>query len=334
MEKKTVALIACSNGYGHIRRLLLLSQALKQSGATPVLFVPLLATEIIAKSEGITIPQIVDFDTHTNKENWLDGTSADWVKSAPSFSDFDIVISDNLIEILLIRPDAWLSGSFFWHESLKNFPKNLKSQALDLLKKYKPRMISSSMFASDLVRSKVQVFEVGLYAAKNNIAIHKNKSDALISCGKGGSSEVHAKEFVKLLVEREKTQFHRVWVEPSILPNKYPDWMSPATFTYKMYQSIISAVIRPGVGTITSSLLSGARIFPFYEGNNKEMEFNASRVQSYHVGESTSTIDEAWLKAELFAADENSQKRHFEEVKGLDLCGAQQSAEIILSSVQ
>ena len=331
---KNIALIACSNGYGHVRRLLLLAHALRKNGVNPVLFAPLQTVKRVAKSEMVACPRIVDFNTHTEREKWLNGTATDWIECSPNFSEYDIVISDNLIEILLIRPDAWLSGSFFWHDSLKNFPKNLKSQALDLLKKYKPRMISSSMFASDLVRSKVQVFEVGLYAAKNNIAIHKNKSDALISCGKGGSSEVHAKEFVKLLVEREKTQFHRVWVEPSILPNKYPDWMSPATFTYKMYQSIISAVIRPGVGTITSSLLSGARIFPFYEGNNKEMEFNASRVQSYHVGESTSTIDEAWLKAELFAADENSQKRHFEEVKGLDLCGAQQSAEIILSSVQ
>lgn len=331
---KNIALIACSNGYGHVRRLLLLAHALRKNGANPVLFASLQTVKRVTKSEMVACPRVVDFNTHTEREKWLNGTATDWVKSSSNFSEYDVVISDNLIEILLIRPDAWLSGSFFWHDSLKNFPKNLKSQALDLLKKYKPRMISSSMFASDLVRSKVQVFEVGLYAAKNNIAIHKNKSDALISCGKGGSSEVHAKEFVKLLVEREKTQFHRVWVEPSILPNKYPDWMSPATFTYKMYQSIISAVIRPGVGTITSSLLSGARIFPFYEGNNKEMEFNASRVQSYHVGESTSTIDEAWLKAELFAADENSQKRHFEEVKGLDLCGAQQSAEIILSSVQ
>ena len=195
-------------------------------------------------------------------------------------------------------------------------------------------MISSGIFVSDSVRSNTQVFEVGLYAANNNNAVHQNKRDALISCGKGGGSEIYVKEFVKLLAEREKPQFHCVWVEPSMLPNKYPDWMAPATFTHKMYQNIISAVIRPGVGTITSSLLSGSRIFPFYESGNKEMEFNALRVQSYNVGESTSTIDEAWLKAELFAADENSQKRHFEEVKGLDLCGAQQSAEIILSSLQ
>ena len=331
---KNIALIACSNGYGHVRRLLLLAHALRKNGVNPVLFAPLQTVKRVAKSEMVACPRIVDFNTHTEREKWLNGTATDWIECSPNFSEYDIVISDNLIEILLIRPDAWLSGSFFWHESLKNFPKDLKFQALNLLKKYKPRMISSGIFVSDSVRSNTQVFEVGLYAANNNNAVHQNKRDALISCGKGGGSEIYVKEFVKLLAEREKPQFHCVWVEPSMLPNKYPDWMAPATFTHKMYQNIISAVIRPGVGTITSSLLSGSRIFPFYESGNKEMEFNALRVQSYNVGESTSTIDEAWLKAELFAADENSQKRHFEEVKGLDLCGAQQSAEIILSSVQ
>ena len=39
---------------------------------------------------------------------------------------------NNLIEILKVRPDAWLSGSFFWHESLNNFPENLTPELLSL----------------------------------------------------------------------------------------------------------------------------------------------------------------------------------------------------------
>ena len=72
MENKNVALIACTIGYGHIRRLLILSQALKECGLTPVLFVPLLPTKIIAKKGGIVIPEIVDFDT-TCKQNYYKG---------------------------------------------------------------------------------------------------------------------------------------------------------------------------------------------------------------------------------------------------------------------
>ena len=100
---KKIALIACSNGYGHIRRLLLLAHALSNKGANPVLFAPLNAVESVVKSEGIIRPKIVDFDTHTNQESWLNGTATDWINFAPNFSGFDIVISDNLIEILLVN---------------------------------------------------------------------------------------------------------------------------------------------------------------------------------------------------------------------------------------
>ena len=40
MQKKNIALIACSNGYGHIRRLLLLAKALHNYGTNPVLYAP------------------------------------------------------------------------------------------------------------------------------------------------------------------------------------------------------------------------------------------------------------------------------------------------------
>jgi hypothetical protein len=329
---KKIALIACSNGYGHIRRLLLLAHALSNKGANPVLFAPLNAVESVVKSEGIIRPKIVDFDTHTNQESWLNGTATDWINFAPNFSGFDIVISDNLIEILLVRPDAWLSGSFFWHESLNNFPENLKLQELSLLRKYKPRMISSKIFTSDAVKNCTTLFEVGVYSQKNHTINQMDKKDALIACGKGGSIKRQAEEFVKLLATKEKTKFRQVWVDPDILPYKYPKWMVPATFTHKMYQSILVAVIRPGVGTVTNSILSKARVFPFFERDNKEMKLNAVRIQLYGIGENTHTIDNAWYQAELFMSNKKNQAKHFKQSQRIDIDGAQQAADIILKS--
>ena len=333
MEKKNVALIACTNGYGHIRRLLILSQALKQCGANPVLFAPLLSAKILSEKEGIVIPEIVDFDTFTNKENWLNVTAVDWVKSAPSFSDFDIVISDNLIEILHIRPDAWLSGSFFWYEDLNNFSNELKKKSLDLLTRFKPKMISSSLFTSQEIKNRTELYEVGLYAQDNLVINEKNKHDVLIACGMGGSIKKQAREFVKLLATKEKNKFQRVWVESDIIPSNHPEWMVPATFTNEMYQNILVALIRPGVGTITNSLLAGARIFPFYEFENKEMKLNVSRIHSFGVADNTSVINDAWNKAELYRIDNQLQQEHCKSLKNLDFDGAKQAANIILSSL-
>ena len=333
MEKKNVALIACTNGYGHIRRLLILSQALKQCGANPVLFAPLFSAKILSEKEGIVIPEIVDFDTHTNKKNWLNGTAVDWVKSAPSFSDFDIVISDNLIEILHVRPDAWLSGSFFWYEDLNNFPNELKKKSLDLLTRFKPKMISSQLFSSHEIKNRTELYEVGLYSHDNLVINEKNKNDALIACGMGGYIKNQIREFVKSLAMKEKNNFQRVWVEPDIIPSNHPEWMVSATFTLEMYQNILAAIIRPGVGTISNSLSVGARIFPFYEYDNKELEFNASRIHSFGVAEDTSVINDAWSKAELYRIDKELQQEHRNSLKNLDFDGVKQAANIILSSL-
>ena len=327
---KKIALIACSNGYGHIRRLLLLSVALQKRNTTPVLFSSLKSTKIVAKSEGIHLPEVINFDTNTRQENWIDGTASDWVNRIPDISNYDIVVSDNLVEILLIRPDAWLSGSFFWHESLQNFPKYLESQALDLLDMYKPRMISSKLFTSNSVKEYTNIFEVGLYSLTGKIDKYIEKKDALIACGKGGSIKKQAKDFVTLLSTKEKTKFRYVLVDPDLLPSDYPSWMLPATFTRKMYQNIISAVIRPGIGTITNSLLAGARIFSFYEAGNKEMESNASMLKFYGVGVNTCSIDNAWNQAELFVANNKSQVVHNHNMYRLDMCGAKQAANILL----
>ena len=333
MGKKNVALIACTNGYGHIKRLLILSQALKQCGANPILFAPLLTAKILSEKEGILTPEIVDFDTLTNKKNWLNGTAIDWIKSAPSFSDFDIVISDNLIEILHIRPDAWLSGSFFWYEDLDNLSNELKKKSLDLLTKFKPKMISSKLFTSHEIKNRTELYEVGLYTQGNLVFNKKNKNDALISCGMGGSIKNQIREFVKLLSIKEKNKFKRVWVEPDIIPSNPPEWMVPATFNHEMYQNILVAIIRPGVGTITNSLSVGARIFPFYEYENKEMEFNASRIHSFGFADNTSLINDAWNKAELYRINKHLQKEHFKSLKNLDFEGAEQAANIILNSL-
>ncbi len=331
MGKKNVALFTCTNGYGHIKRLLLLSEALNYSGVNTVLFTPKSCAKLIAKKEGISTFNIVDFDTHTRKQDWLDESATKWIKLAPNLSKFDIVVSDNLIEILYIRPDAWLSGSFFWHDALDCFPVNLKEQSLALLKKYKPKMISSKLFTSDQLKAHVELYEVGLYSSNLFYNSSDSKKDALIACGFGGAVKNEASRFVANLAKEEKTNFNQVWVEPDILPINHPDWMIPATFTEEMYKKILVSIIRPGVGTITNSLSTGARIFPFFEYENFEMTLNASKIYSAGIADKTFSIAEAWSQAEKYRVNYDLQKIHNKKLKFLDFDGANQAAKIILS---
>jgi len=324
--------VACSNGYGHIRRLLLLSVALRKCSALVVLFAPLKVAERLSKTERINLPVVVDFDSQTKKSDWFKSDVESWIARLPCLSGFDIVVSDNLIEILKIRPDAWLSGSFFWHESLDGFPDQLKNQSRKLLREYHPRMISSRMFSSDKLYQYTNLYEVGLYSSWLLSPVGIEKQDALIACGLSGAVEEQTKCFVKSLVKTNNPVFERVWVDPILLPANPPSWMLSATFSSEMFKQILVAVIRPGVGTITNALTAGARVFSFYEQGNSEMSTNAYLIQSSGVGIDALTIDNAWNEAKLFKKDSNAQQLHSQNIECLDLDGANQAAEIIMDS--
>lgn len=331
MQNIYIALFACSNGYGHIKRLLLLANALSKYGANPILFAPESSALSLAKKEGIKNIEIINFNSNTTKENWLDNSATEWTKFAPNLSEFDIVISDNLIEILNIRPDAWLSGSFFWHTVLTNFPLEIKQESLSLLKKYRPKMISSKLFTSDYLKKYTDLYEVGLYSSRMLNIIPTHKTDALIACGAGLNIGFEIEKFVNNIAKNEKSHFKRVWVEPEFLPVNPPSWMLPATFNDEMYQHILVSIIRPGVGTISNSLSAGSRIFPFYENDNLEMKFNAVRIFNAGFADDTSLIKNAWNQAILYSLDKNKQKEHYQNLGQLNFDGANEAAKIILN---
>lgn len=327
-----IALISCSNGYGHTRRLLLLSQELISKSHHVVLFAPINFVKRIKETSGINYcPDVVNFDTETNINRWSRGEKNDWYKKIPSLENFDIVVSDNMIEVLEVRNDAWLSGSFFWHEVTNNFPLKLKNYYKDLLLKHNPRMISSSYFSGNYLSSYVQLYEVGLYGDRSYCNDITRKKDALISCGIGGKMLEDTREFISYLSTLDKTPFTRVWVEPSLYPKDAPSWMTKATFTTEMFNSLLVSIIRPGVGTVTDSLLSGVRIFSFFEQNNLEMKKNLSFLEEYKLGTYASSIKQAWLDSLKYFEDKKEQILFLKAVNKIEVNGEKEAAKILFS---
>lgn len=331
---KRIALIACSNGYGHIRRLLILADALIKNNSHPVLFAPIHTVRRIVKTRNIIYPEVIDFDTQTSRENWLNGTAINWVNFTPNLDNFDIVISDNLIEILLIRPDAWLSGSFFWHESVNKFPQRIKERSRELLLKYKPKMISSSLFSSKILKEYTQLYEVGIFSDINAYSIPskgQSKNDALISCGKGGDVTGVTQNFINKLSKTKNTVFDTVWIEPNLFPESAPIWMKKANFTKEMYSSLMVSIIRPSVGTITDSFLYQSKVFLYYEASNLEMRDNAISIDVLNLGVDSIGISDAWEDALFYMKQPALQRNFLKKVRGVSANGAKESANIILN---
>ena len=156
----SVGLIACSNGLGHARRLILIANNLSEYGASVTLFAPKVSVERISKALQIEIRfTFIDFDTQTSADLLRIGNyqSLFWEERLPNLSNFDVVISDNLPEILAIRPDAWLSGNFFWHEALQDISPQYRMRATQLIRSNRPNMLTYVPFSSILETSNLKL---------------------------------------------------------------------------------------------------------------------------------------------------------------------------------
>lgn len=309
--------------------MLALSHALKDRGTSPVVFAPKRDVERLSLIYSVEVPEIVDFQSRTAYEHWLEDDQECWTSELPVLDDYDEVVSDNLIEVLTLRPDAWLSGTFFWHKALPNIPQQKIQRAEDLLSQHNPRLIASKLFATPYLGEKTKLFNVGLYTLGTSDG-GTGQGDILISCGKGGKALFDLKVLLESLVGRPQPGPFTVWVEPILYLEEMPSWIRPASFTPAMYSRLAAAVIRPGIGTLTDCLAVGARLFLFYEPGNLEMKANANKIKEHKFGDVFCSINESWGAALKFLNANKNKRPLNKNAKKLNFNGAAQAADILL----
>jgi len=141
------------------------------------------------------------------------------------------------------------------------------------------------LFAMDAVRTQPGFEVVGMYlipelVAAANAAPDEQFSDLLVT---GGTTPAVRERLVFLIQELLKEgpePYLHVHVDPELLPDKAPSWMSMADFSIEMFCRINTGVCRPGLGILTDLITVGAMIFPVYEGGNLEMRHNAEMIRN------------------------------------------------------
>lgn len=274
--------------------------------------------------------KVEHFETRTRRNALQSGDPAAcrWHERLPSLEGYDVVVSDNLPEVLEIRNDAVLMGSFLWHQALDDIDAAYRQTAERILGAYKPVMLGSGLFATDLLRESTRFVDVGLFR-QFTIAPGKG-TDLLVSCGYADECLAQTEAAVRSMATRRAPPYDRVHVEPRALPDEYPAWMLPADFSGEMYSSLAAAVLRPGVGTATDALQAGARLFCFYEVGNGELEHNARQIEQHGYGVDCGNAAAALDTALQWGARSVGRKK---SMKGLDFNGAARAAAYIASIV-
>lgn len=228
---------------------------------------------------------LIDFQTYTSVSKFRQGllASTEWIHRLPSLDKYDIVISDNLLEVLHLRPDAIISAQFFWHLAVVDVHSSYFDYCQELLEHLNPCIIGCHIFSMASVRSRPRFRPVGLFKIPGlQLALKKvSKTQMNSLLITGGSTRVlrdRLLQVIKRLIDLGPHPFSHVYVDPQLLPPNHPSWMSRADFSFHMYCHLKAAICRPGLGVLTDLLTVGARIYPIYEFGNNEMTHNASVV--------------------------------------------------------
>ena len=329
----SVAVIACDHGLGHVRRCVLLSDELSSRGSDVTLLAPAGAVERIrdtAVGSGSHV-SVVDFATATTPGALRAGeaSATRWHERLPDLDRFDRVVVDTLPEALAIREDAVLIAQFLWHDVLAGVDEAYRARA-DGLARSAPLVVGSEPFAMPAVKDLPGFRPVGLHAGRGARAggspedAPARGSALLIAGGATQAIQAELRTVVEDLVRRGPTPWDRVHVDRELIPPEPPAWLIPATHRPEMYDEVVAAVVRPGLGTLTELLVRDAWVVCVREDGNAELDYNAQVVErlGFGIGRTTDVL------AAVLQRPTTGGGQHKKE---LDLDGTRQAVDLILA---
>ena len=193
-------------------------------------------------------------------------------------------------------------------------------------------MAGNEYFVTSEVRKKTNFVPVGLYRYNINFS-KKKKRGIILSCGLGGEEMDLTKRTVLRIINDNIPPPDFLYVEKRILPKKYPEWIKPADFSDTMFHDSVAACIRPGLGTVSDSLINNLRLFTFSAPNSFEMMHNGNVISNMDLGEYSNDPYLSYINAVKFANNSNLiNLQHYKTIH-LRTDGIFATAKFILNNI-
>ena len=285
-----IAIVICDHGLGHHRRAIILANYLSKHNC----IVTLIGDTSKITFLSVLLPLescifLLYFKPNISPDKFCKSFAriTSVLSSLPSLKNYDIVISDNLLEVLLYREDAYILAQFFWHQSLKDISPSYFDGCEFLLNKFNPVVFGSWPFCSQSITSLPNFQRIGLFAPINvNVCSRSLGFNLLITGGSTQCLNKYLSSFIDNLNSSGKYLiFNNIFLDPQLYSNDLPPIFRPATFTQQMFSIISHAIVRPGLGIISDLIRHNCYLFITYELYNTEMSFNADILIKYNYGE-------------------------------------------------
>lgn len=292
-NKKSIAFYTCSNGLGHFKRVTEVAKFLKDDFDVTI-YCSKFQPHIIGKLSNVKYifytQDNIRWDLVLKGEhdlaidqylNWSD-------RYLETISEYDIVVSDNLVSLCKERKDTILMGSFFWSDVFKDYlGDNFLSSLDDALLKYGQPLVLTNK-----------------YLETQSMKEYTNKEQF----GFGGKDGVKIISDIKYIIGLEPSLNYS-----SKYRTKIKEIIEASKFGIKDNLSYINntcIVARPGVGTITHCVEHLIPLIALYsENDSSEIKELAQYVEELNIG-FKQDINEPIRTAKLKGLHSNSNMIH------------------------
>jgi hypothetical protein len=306
-QRRTVLAAVCPNGLGHLRRTLTVLAALvRRTEIEKVVIV--CDGEALRRTAWLTgEPQLaaiskVVTDVMVPGVRWSPGgcglsSSAlfGWegrLAQVPELDEADLVLSDNLVGVLALRPDAVLLGSFLWMPVLREAFAGQEPVAefvqrdSALLARHRPRMIAVEDIVMPPIEAACRAVLVPWMTTRRQLSAALPPPVPLLAV-LPGSVEQDLKFYAEVAAT-VATRGRWVVSAPDRLRALVPRAMRHNIRTFRYTEDDFSGqslvLARPGAGVLTECVQFGLPIVAVVEENNAEIRHLAQRAEELGFG--------------------------------------------------
>jgi hypothetical protein len=307
INKKTktfVSFIICSNGYGHLKRVISVVKELNNLKASLniTLFLSRSHYEFAKLNLGANQINNVEFDFSLSETefSWLFPGNAPlkqyrkWIESvslSEKLLQSSIIISDNHILPLKFPGKSILMGSFLWPFVKENFDgeiQKIAEEEIYWLSDHTPQLMCvEEMVMKDDLEGKVEIVEMPWFTEEEDSTFFfdDEKPSILITAGGSGSMINSILKIVEGLLGKNENL--NIFLDSLLFKRalqKNLKGFHLFDFARLSFQRLAAVICRPGIGILTDCVHYRIPVFALSDGNNREIEHNAFRIRELNIG--------------------------------------------------
>ncbi|MBI2252252.1 MAG: hypothetical protein HYU63_05880 [Armatimonadetes bacterium] len=300
MQKKQInsAVILCKNGLGHTARTgLILNEWLKRDNKISLTVICSKEQELFLKKWNNSsflrkntrvkwkeFDTLIDFKFFAGKVLSV-GEIIEKFKNL-KLENYDLVISDNLVEPLFYNKNTVIIGSFLWHDIYRDYKswKDYHKKCEDIIYSIKPNFIVNKYFFMPVFKNYKNIHKVGFLPFIKRIN-GKRGNNILLQAGNTSQSDDFIKDFVKQISKYNNNNKINLLLDKRFKFKDKSNFIRYVDFE-KMrirFKDIFLTILRPGMGSITNNVNSLTPMLLF-KLNDSEIKHNLKKCLELGIG--------------------------------------------------